>query len=719
MRIAISTWFIFVLIGTGSARADAVTIATRWGGAAAPTEGTTAIVVLTPEAGSGHERKTVEVAVPGRVQVDLSPDVKWSVELDSRELWTRPFNLTPVAGAEHALEIRPAGTVKGRLVDENGILTRAELTVGFAAAGQPLPMAPDTSRCITDDSGRFTCTLPLGRYDLRFKTAQRVPFYRWDHEVTRSPTDAGDVRTSRGGTIAGYLSTGDLPEDPKALRIIVRPSTPPGQPSVSVMTAPSAQVHTRPNGFFHTAPLPPGVYDVVAEVRGRGIAPVPAIRVLEGLEARLPRPLVLEPQSSVVITVTPPQSPAGPPWRLELLRSGPQGMQSAARGTASNEGTFVAENLAAGAYHVVISDETNSRWAVQPLDVTPLAREASIRIPLVYTEGTLRRAGEPVKGALYFGGVQATPSIHIQTDDQGAFRGMLPRAGQWDVDVIVAPSPDVLALESTVKLDEEAGVARAEVVIPDTLLEGMVVDTAGTPVPQSDVTLARGPRRLAVAVTNAQGRFAVRGLTAGAADVVAMAGGARSVPMSVVVAEGPQPPLRIVVHKLSALRSQVVGPAGPIPGARIAICPEGGGQVSQSVADSEGFFTAMGQPPVPRLNVAVHSPGLALLLRTIRGAPPQLPPQLTLSSSTGVLEINGEARIAFIESANAQIPVHLAFMLLAPGAAMEREWRWVRLPDLPPGQYRACSVEPPAAPVCASGWLAPGATLQLKIPASQ
>jgi Carboxypeptidase regulatory-like domain len=299
---------------------------------------------------------------------------------------------------------------------------------------------------------------------------------------------------------------------------------------------------------------------------------------------------------------------------------------------------------------------------------------------------------------------------------------MLPRSGEWLVDVVVPPSSDALAVDTTVVPDEESNVARADVTVPETLVEGIVVDTAGAPVPQADVTFTRGPQRLAVATTNAQGQFAVRGVTPGLADIVASASGARSSAVNVTVNDGPNTPLRLIVHKLATLKSQIVGPAGPVPGARVAIWPEGGGRVSLTIADSEGYFTAMGHPPTQRLHIAIHSPGLALLLQTVPGDATPLPPRFSLSTASGALEIVGGSRISYVEYGPVLLPVQLAVRLLAPAATMESEGRSVRLNDFPPGQYRACSVSSsavPAAPTCASGWLAPGATLQLKVPTSQ
>lgn len=674
-----------------------------------------ASLTLTPEPGSAHEPISIEVPVPGSTHVEIPGEGRWNVELNSDTLWARSSTIVPAESVTYSLDVLPAGIVKGLLKDEQGKLAKAELVIGFIPSGQQFPLAPDASRCMTDESARFACTVPLGSHDLRFKTPQRTPFYKWNHKVTVA-TDIGEVRVHRGGTIAGYLLPADLAKSAKDLRITVNPTAVPsafGRPVVS-----SGTVQTGPNGFFSTSPLAPGIYDLQFESAERGVATIAAIQVREGLEAKLPRPVGLEPRVGLTLKVTPEQPPNGPAWQIEIMRSGPEGMRPATRGLASSSGTFIIENLASGTYQVVVSDDHGSRWAARPLSLSTASREFTIDIPIVYVEGTLRRGQEALEGSLWFGGQYGTPSIRIEAGEQGEFRGMLPRDGEWVVEVVIPPGEDALAAKATVSVDQETNVARADVTIPDNRIEGIVVDTAGVPVPRADVTFNRGPQRLAFAVTDAQGRFSVRGVTSGEAEVFAAATGARSPIVKVAVDDGPNAPLRLVVHELPQIKSRVLGPSGPVPGARVAIWPEGGGRVSLAVTDSEGYFLTMGHPPTERLNLVVHSPGLALFVGTIAADAQQSPQLVTLSSAAGVLEIAAKSRVAYIEYGSALIPAQLALQLLAPSATAENELRSLRLADLPPGQYRACSGEPGTL-TCAGGWLAPGATLQLKLNAAE
>ena len=671
-------------------------------------------IVLVPEPNRGRERVPVTVTVPGSVRVELEEDVSWTVELDTDELWTRPLTFTPGTALLQTLEVWPAGIVTGRLRGEDES-SPGELTVGFTPSGGLFPLAPDTSRCRVDGEARFRCVVPLGeQYDLRFKAPRHVPSYQWAHRV--EPTsDVGDVVLRKGGSISGYVAREDLPQREGDLRITVRPSISPRETPDGVL-AESAMIYRGPSGFFSTSPIRAGVYDLLVEVPGRGVAAVAALQVREGLEARLPRPLVLEPRVPVTIRINPAQPPNGPAWEIELLRAGPEGTRPVRMARASRDGIFAADNLVSGQYFVIVRDGSGSRWGAQPLTVTPEAGELLIQLQSVYVEGSLRRGGETLAGTIWFGGQDGTPSVRFDVDDRGVFRGMLPRAGDWTVDVAVPPGEDAISAAAEVTLDEETNVARADVRIPDTIVEGVVVDTSGDVVAQADVVFHRGPRRLGTARTTADGRFIARSLEPGAAEVIASATGARSAVVNITVDDGPMAPLRLVVHSLEKLESRVVGPGGPVPGARVAIWPEDGGRVSLTVTDSEGYFSAMGHPPTLRLLIAAHSPGHALYVAAFAPDVAQHPKQIALSSATGVIEIEAEAPVSFIEHQGLRIPLPLVLRLLAPAASGDREMRSVRLRELPPGQYRVCSQNPGDAVVtCDSGFLAPGATLQLRV----
>lgn len=703
---------VLLLIGVHAAQAETVTFVARFAGEhAMGMPEATASITLTPAPPDTRDAKSLDVPVPGRVQVELSSDVKWNLEPTGSHFWTRSLMIDPAQGLTYYLDIYPAGVVTGQLRGDRGDLPRGDLTVGFAAAGEMFPLAPQTSRCRTAESGQFTCTVPLGTYDLRFKAAQRAPVYRWSHKVDCT-SDVGALVLRRGGTISGYVAAADLPAEDEDLRIHVERVAADGGASSEQSVAPIT-ANIGPAGFFYTPVLAPGAYDLLIEAGDRGVAAVGGLRVRDGLEARLPRPLTLEPRVPITITVAPPRPPLGASWQLDLLRAGPEGVRPAARGTIQPDGTFTAENLVAGEYHVVIRDDRGSRWAAQSLDVSPSARHFTVQVPVIDVEGTLRRGSEPVKGSLWFGGQHGTPSISFESDEQGVFRGMLPRVGEWTVDVLLPPNEDVLGVSAVVTLDDETSLAHVDVVIPDTLFQGVVVDGGGNPVRGAAVAFNRGPLRLAVTNTDARGEFAVRGLTAGPADVVASASGARSSVVKVTVdGDDPNPPLRLVLQKIPALKSRIVGPAGPVPGARVVIWSEGGGQVSMTIADSEGYFTAMGQPSTERQFVGVHSPGLALLLAPLPEDPANMPPQYAMSAISGTIDVKGESPLSHLEYGTVVIPLPLAIRLLAPAAEWSPDMSSARLRELPPGRYRVCTQKPPPAP-CATGWLAPGATLQL------
>ncbi|HEX2832380.1 MAG TPA: carboxypeptidase-like regulatory domain-containing protein [Thermoanaerobaculia bacterium] len=652
----------------------------------------------------------MDITVPGTVSVELVAGAHWTITLSSNTLWTRAIAIDPSVTREITLDVRPAGVVRGTVRGPSANEIPSDLSVLFAPASDVFPVGADSSRCDLAEQGKFACVVPLGEQHLRFKTSRFPPVYRWRANV-QATTTIGEIRFAKGGTVAGSLSSADLPAKPQDLRIVIAPS-PRNNAAGATASTKSIEVVQGPHGFFSSVPVAPGLYDVFVEVPHRGVAIVAAIPVRDGFEARLPRALTLEPRLPLVLKLEPPRPPQGSTWQVEIERLSDEGRQPVTRGNVAEDGSFRVDNVVAGRYAVVVLDDRGARWTVRNFTVSTGASEINIDIPVVFVEGTVRRGEEPIAARLLFGGEFGIPSIPFESDADGAFRGLLPRTGEWLVDVFLPPSNAPLAVRTNVEPATEDEPAHADVRIANTRIEGSVVDDEGQAVAHAEVTFNRGPERLGSVTTDAEGEFAVSGLLSGDATAIATAAGKRSALVSLRIHEDANAPLRLVVRELSALKSRVMGPAGPVAGARVAIWPEAGGQVSLSITDGDGFFTAMGQPPGPRLLLAVHAPGLALHLGAIDSTPPQ---QIMLTTLSGTIDVESKSRPMFLDHGGMRLPLQLALKLLAPAATSDAEGRRLHLGDLPPGDYRVCAPNGAGEPLCASGWLAAGASLQLNL----
>src|SRR6185436_4275165 len=141
-----------LLVSLG-AQADRVTFVMRIANGKSIAE--TAVLVVAPQADGAREPIRIEATIPGTTEVDLARDVQWNVQLESDRFWTRTLLIDLREAQEYALDVVPAGVIKGRLLDEQGAVADADVILAFTPAGEPFPLAPDTSRCRTDDMGRF------------------------------------------------------------------------------------------------------------------------------------------------------------------------------------------------------------------------------------------------------------------------------------------------------------------------------------------------------------------------------------------------------------------------------------------------------------------------------------------------------------------------------------------------------------------------------------
>src|SRR6185295_9155050 len=132
---------------------------------------------------------------------------------------------------------------------------------------------------------------------------------------------------------------------------------------------------------------------------------------------------------------------------------------------------------------------------------------------------------------------------------------------------------DRLALEPvTVRRLSGQSKARVEIHVPDTRLEGRVVDESGHGV-AATLNLFVG-RRPSFARTESDGRFRIRGLPAGLVMVQAESEERTSEAQQVSLdEEHPVPEVTLVLRGRTVIRGIVRSARGPLPGAEIFLWP--------------------------------------------------------------------------------------------------------------------------------------------------
>jgi hypothetical protein len=364
----------------------------------------------------------------------------------------------------------------------------------------------------------------------------------------------------------------------------------------------------------------------------------------------------------------------------------------------------------------------------------PSSAHQSIHIEVVDITGRVRLGDQALAATLWFGGRSGSTSIRMEADQEGEYFGVLPREGQWIVEV-EATEP---RLRSRIRADvraSESGKASLDLELPDTRVFGVVLTEDGKPAPAARVAV-QGESLEHLTETDPEGRFDLRGLPAGLAWLGAESSSRLSDRLGVTFSEGMEVgPVELRLRATERLAGTVASRRGPVAGAQVEImvpAPEGW---DSATTDHDGTFGVDIPQGARRILAMVAAPGYAL--RTFDVAVDGQPLSLPVSEEGGTLEVvfsddSVEAlqrgNLGFVVRQNGLPIPPLALQRWAQGQGPgdSTSGQTLRIPNLAPGEYRACLV-PRLLPFLASeaalsaagvrcdgGTLAPGGTLSLK-----
>lgn len=683
----------------------------------------------------------------GGLVLDLPSQGIWRLGLEAEGLWA-PEEVVTVAevGGEVRFELFPTSPVSGRLrvpldrdppehvrvrfqsVPEAAGATVAESRVPRSTVDCPVVAAREPSE------GTWRCSLPVGLLDIKLSVPGFVPAYRWGVEVTAAGdrVSLGEVSLAPGASVAGWVlveggvdSGRDVPTRVRLLPWLAGRPTRPGDQERLAATAIDAAVSEE--GFFQASGVRPGAYRIVASRAGYAEARVGPIDVYEARESELLEPVVLRPPSSLAVRIEPATDPYGRPWELVLQREDDPSGRSEGRSEGQPDGSWEVEELEPGPYRLLVLDADGNRWVHHQVEVEPGRTTVELAVPLIALQGTLRRGGEPVASGLWFGGSRGSRRVRFETDEDGEFVGFLPRPGRWRVSL---DPPEGSRLHEVdlppVEVDpDEDGVARVKIEIPDTRLEGEVVDSEGRGVAGAFVRvvyafLDRLDGGTTQAVTDEAGEFVLEGLPAGVVLVEAREGSRSSSGRSVSVEEGsPTGPLRLVLAEERLLTGTVISDFGPVPGARVLASPKGGGpgNAHRVTTGADGRFEFAVGADAAAVDLVVLPPGFAARMVQVPLAVAHEPLKIRVD------RLGGGLRLVLPDSP-------LAALLTHGGASVHSgalgEWGSLRrraeaselvLGRMEPGDYALCfGVSGLGGDPCVRGTLQPGGELVLELP---
>ncbi len=698
----------------------------------------------TPGSAAEHTHRTA--FPPGETKIKLPAGGHWEVQAVAQGFWSDAVVVQADSGAETLVRPRlfPVGTLRGTFETAKTDPTPNELEVRW----QPPPgtsltlAAPRATRQCELDGPAFRCAVPAGRLDLRFRVPGFAAVYRWAVEVSAGgAVDLGKVALQPGASVVGFVTAEDGRAPAGSARVLLERQASRqglGPEAERRLGSMSFVARADERGFFQFSGVPPGVYAATASLEGAAPAVVEGVEVRPGLEAEIVEPLVLARPVSFEARISPPHDPSGQPWQISMSRHDAEGFPVGEQvsGEATPDGSFSPSGLSPGTYSLRVSAGDGSRWYDEDVEVAADAPPVFIRLSLLEVEGVVRIGSEPLVATVWFGGRSGAPRVRFDTDLKGRFEGVLPRAGAWAID-LVAEEHSLQQSLSPVEVPEPDGdrPVWVEIELPDTRLEGEVVDETGRPLAGASVVVSADQGRRTLTRTGDGGTFSLRGLSPGSHGVRATADDRTSGWVRAQVSEtGRSPRLRLVATRSLQLSGVVLSPAGPVPGARVMAWPEVGSAGRSTgvdaVSDPLGRFKLALPASTRILHVVVFAPGNALRMLQLP-VDPNRPLELRVqpSGATLVLELPTGAMDESWQPQLAHGGVFVTLHELARWARLTGAPRSpagsVVLPEMEPGDYVFClrGVPPamwrptggaPSVPGCALGSLAPHSILTLR-----
>jgi hypothetical protein len=692
----------------------------------------------------------LRVPVPGETVAELRTGVLWQVAAESQDVWTPPQWIAPGDGdAEELVTLRmfPAAALTGTLAVAAPASLPAtvdlRLEPSSGESGLRLPVTP--LQCPVQD-GRFRCTVPAGRLDLRIKAGPTIPLYLWDVETLPGESrDLGRLALKTGSSIVGWVRSQDGQGMKDAL-VRVEPQVtgmPDDRARNAGLQAMALETRTNARGFFQIENPAPGMVTLTARQERFAAARRSGIEVRPDLEANLSEPLVLVPPLTFQLSLDPPLDPAGEPWRVRMSEPvhDPSIPVPGFQGRATPAGIWEQPGLSPGTYEVAVSDHER-QWLIQSMELAPGRTSLSLRLEGLQLQGRITLGDEPLEATLRMFGRPGRESAQFRADRHGRFEGLIPVEGLWDVEV-QAPAEGIGVKLEPVEVRRSPGqnVARVEIRLPDTELTGTVVDERGEPVEDARVVLAPQRKRPVTVEAGKEGRFTARGLPPGTVLVHSEHERTESESewMQALLEEDEPASLRLVLQRRVRITGRVFSPHGPVPGAQIMaasdITEAGAGSLDQAVTGPAGEFEVRMPQSSQRINLTVIALGypirmlaVPLKLETVVEIP------LETVGGTLVIDLGGRTlqealgqRAGLLAHGGTFVPFGTvagwARLLRAP---QKDPYRLV-VPNVEAGEYLLCfGAEGQMAylrggdtsgPQCSRGTLAPLQELTLSLPA--
>ena len=660
----------------------------------------------------------------------------------------------PTTGLELTVVLHTAAKVTGRVQVAPSIEVPKAVELSFNPVPRRDDLAPAGSVLCPIDDRTWECQVPVGTFDLRLYSPGSIPAYRWKSTVAANSSNSlGTIHLKPGSSLVGQVMKhdGGFPSDRCRVRLSVQ-----GRARAAAvdrrLEALSYETQVNERGYFQIVDIAPGNYVLTAEEPGFAPTSIAPLEIHESLESELVEPLVLSPPANLTLLIGPVATPHGYPWRVVLSRVDPNRVRpvESFQGAASAEGVWEATGIPPGEYRLFLEDDTDSRdlrarWHNEIIEISPGPNSVPVHLDLIRVKGHVSVGEEGVSSTVWLGGKSGARRFRFDSDVNGDFSGVLPEEGFWPVE-LDSPAEGIRVVLQPVKVEVQRGrtFAKVEIRIPDTRLEGEVVDESNRPVSRAKVlsfSAANSKQPPSQLTSDSEGKFTVRGLPAGPTVLEASEAGRVSDSVTVVLDEGREHPfVRLVLRKTQYFRGRVTSSAGPVPGAQVLAWPSmssdgGSAGMERVVTGPDGQFSLSIRGGSTLVDVAILAPGYALrILRAQLDS--EEPTELLVSRDGGTLILpllnTAGSKVpmrglgqAIVLHAGVAVPMQF-YSLLARLTGAGVSDSGIILKHLEPGDYTICPAGSAVGPVlrgdrppgdsCATGYLPPLGQLVLEHP---
>ena len=715
-----------------ASRAATLKVPVSLRGALPPGRQFDATCVLTPtgEHDPSLKKRSLPVQAPGIGEFEL-PNGGWMVEIIVPGYWHPPI-VVQVKDRDEAVEFKlwPTATIHGVIKTKQGEEEPTELAVRFQS---PPSVAPSDRLPVTQikrpiRKGAWSCEVPAGVLDLRFRVRHFMTEFRWKFPLAAGQNaDLGTFIVRRGSSVIGAVQFAPaLTALPSQTRVILEPRSfgarpeDRGRESMHFLTA-----NTDERGFFVIEGVPPGEYTIVAQQKNLSSSPQ-AVRVLQDAEVELLDPLILHPPRTLTLHVTPELDPAGNPWRIRLYSEAGLGgrVDLIAEDSLTREGDWRQEGLHGSRYAVALRTAIGATWLNETVSVPDDSSTINLQIPVVNVRGTIKLGERPLAAKIYFGGESGGISVPLESDEKGSFRGVLPRRAEpWAEVSVISTLPAVKRTLRNVEVHRrtDSDDADVDLVLPATYVAGSVVDAEGHPVAHAIINVQNTASEPFVQVFGADdGTFDINGLPPGTVTLQASAYLQESKTVELRLAENETASVKLVLKSNAVLAGRVLSPVGPVPGARVSAVPTDVTSLATIpvTTNANGEFACPIAGGTRELDFSVDAPGFAYKMFHLVVSENGIDVPMDQAGGTLIVDVppfNGD------DPSTLPFLIHLgarrALPYIGRPAFQKTDTGYrIRVAMLERGEYRVCIG---TTDRCASGFLPPLGELSLVLPANK